>query len=53
MKHIYKIMVILAAALAFAGCLQSVEDNTGFTPQTPSISFSEEGLIGNSPWEIC
>ena len=53
MKHIYKIMVILAAALAFAGCLQSVEDNTGFTPQTPSISFSEEVMeVENAGGEI-
>ena len=42
MKYINKITIMLVAALAFVGCLPSVEDNTGFTPQTPEISFSED-----------
>ena len=52
MKYIYKITVMLVAALAFTGCLESV-DNTGFTPETPVISFSQESIdVENAGGEV-
>lgn len=64
MKNIFKTLTMLAAAFVFAGCLNSIDD-TGFEPEKPKISFSEESLsidqnggelpvrvISNLPWRI-
>lgn len=64
MKNIFKTFMMLMAVLAFSGCLSSTDD-TGFTPETPQISFSEESLSidqaggeltvnlrSNLPWRI-
>ena len=64
MKNIFKTFIILAASFVMAGCLKSI-DETGFDPQTPDISFSEENLSidqnggelkvmlnSNLPWRV-
>lgn len=64
MKNIFKTFIILAASFVMAGCLKSIDD-TGFDPQTPNISFSEENLSidqnggelkvqlnSNLPWRV-
>lgn len=64
MKKIYSILTILFAAFAVSACLNH-EDNTGFTPETPKISFSESSINvakeaseititinSNLPWRI-
>ena len=64
MKNIFKTLTMLAAVLLFAGCLNSVDDS-GFEPEKPKISFSEESLsidqnggelpvriISNLPWRV-
>lgn len=64
MKNIFKTLTMLAAAFVFTGCLNSIDD-TGFEPEKPKISFSEESLsidqnggelpvrvISNLPWRI-
>ena len=64
MKNIFKTLTMLAAAFVFAGCLNSIDD-TGFEPEKPKISFSEESLsidqnggelpvrvISNLPWRV-
>ena len=64
MKNIFKTFIMLAAAFAMAGCLNHIDDS-GFDPQTPNISFSEESLSidqnggelivklnSNLPWRI-
>lgn len=63
MKKIYNFLVIMAA-FAVSGCLKMADD-TGFTPQTPLISFSQESVSvekgggelsitvnSNLPWRI-
>lgn len=64
MKNIFKTFIMLAASIIMAGCLNSI-DETGFDPQTPNISFSEENLSidqnggelkvmlnSNLPWRV-
>ncbi|MBQ3251099.1 MAG: BACON domain-containing protein [Bacteroidales bacterium] len=64
MKNIFKTFIMLAASIVMAGCLNSI-DETGFDPQTPNISFSEENLSidqnggelkvmlnSNLPWRV-
>ena len=64
MKNIFKTFIMLAVSLIMAGCLNSIDDS-GFVPQTPSISFSEENLSidqnggelkvtlnSNLPWRV-
>lgn len=64
MKNIFKTMFMLAAVFASTGCLESIDD-TGFTPKTPQIEFSEPQLSieqaggelkvtlnSNLPWRI-
>lgn len=62
MKKIYGILIIVS--LALSGCLGNI-DETGFTPETPVISFSQESMDvdksggdltitinSNLPWRI-
>ena len=64
MKNIFKTFIIIAASFVMTGCLKSIDD-TGFDPQTPNISFSEENLSidqnggelkvqlnSNLPWRV-
>lgn len=64
MKKIYGIIITLIAAFAVSGCLNK-EDETGFTPETPEISFTQESvnvekgggelvitINSNLPWRI-
>lgn len=64
MKKIYCILIAAMASLAVSGCLNKA-DETGFTPETPEISFTqpsvsvEKGggeltltLNSNLPWRI-
>ena len=64
MKKIYSILFILMTVGAVTGCLNQI-DETGFTPETPAISFAEESmsiekgggeltitLNSNLPWRI-
>lgn len=64
MKPIYGILIILMGAFALTGCLGQ-EDMTGFTPETPVISFAQESinvskdgeeviltLNSNLPWRV-
>lgn len=64
MNKIYNILIILMGLFALSGCLSEV-DQTGFNPETPVISFSEENinvgkdgeevtitLNSNLPWRI-
>ena len=64
MKNIFKTFIMIAAAFVMAGCLNHVDDS-GFDPQTPNISFSEENLTidqnggeltvrlnSNLPWRV-
>lgn len=64
MKKIYGIIITIIAAFAVTGCLNK-EDETGFVPQTPEISFTQESvnvekgggevvitLNSNLPWRI-
>lgn len=64
MKNIFNTFIMLAASFVLAGCLNSIDDS-GFDPQTPNISFSEENLSidqnggelkvmlnSNLPWRV-
>ena len=64
MKFIYNIIAAVAATFLITGCLNSI-DETGFTPETPEIAFSQENvdvenkggdieltLNSNLPWRI-
>ena len=64
MKKIFSIFTVLLTTLAVSGCLNH-EDETGFTPEKPVISFSQESvsvekgggeititLESNLPWRI-
>lgn len=64
MKKIYCILMLMMAVIAVSGCLNGV-DETGFTPETPEISFTQESvnvekaggdvtitLESNLPWRI-
>ena len=64
MKKIYSLLTVLFAAVIVSGCL-NYEDKTGFTPEKPVISFSENSvnvakdagevtitITSNLPWRI-
>lgn len=64
MKKIFSIFTVLLTTLAVSGCLNH-EDETGFTPEKPVISFSQESVSvekgggeititieSNLPWRI-
>ncbi len=64
MKKTTYLILAIVAAFAASGCL-NVTDDTGFTPETPSISFTQESvnvekgggeiniaLNSNLPWRI-
>lgn len=64
MKKIYDILIVALAVFAVSGCLNGI-DETGFTPETPEISFTQESvnvekgggevtitLQSNLPWRI-
>ncbi len=52
MKTYVRFIIPLMASVLLSGCLSS-EDNTGFDPETPEISFSQKTFtIGSSGGEI-